>query len=222
MGIFSRARDIISANLNALLDHAEDPHKLVGMMVREMEDTLVELKASCAGAMATRRRVQRELDEMDIRALAWAEKARRAVERGRDGLAREALLEKRRYEDRVRGLQDELAQCDGVVGQYQADMTQLEDKLKSVREKQRVLAERHVHALAKRRAEVNIRRVDTSEAMARLDCFQERIDQMEAEAGLVNFGRKPTLEQRFVALEDNDLDEELDRLKAEVAQHAEA
>jgi len=214
MGIFTRARDIISANINALLDDAEDPEKLVNMMVREMEDTLVELKASCAGAMAARRRIEREHSDLQVRDAVWADKAQLAVDRGRDDLAREALVEKRRYANGATALEDELAKCDDVLVQYRQEIAQLEDKLKGVREKQRVLVERHTHARNKRRAEQHIRRVDTSEALRRFDLFEGRLDKMEAEGDLVNFGRKRTLEDRFAELEGGeDVDAELGRLK---------
>jgi phage shock protein A len=218
MGIFSRARDIISANVSALLDKAEDPEKLVGLMVREMEDTLVELKASCAGAMATRRKIEHELENTRARVEVWADKARLAVEKDRDDLAREALAQKARYVDRGASMEQELVQCDDVIGQYQGDIVQLEDKLKTVLEKQRVLIERHTHAVRKQRAQVNIRRVDTSDALARFDAFEHRIDRMEADAGLVNFGREPSLEQRFDALleQDEAIEAELASLKADV------
>ena len=84
MGIFTRVRDIISANINTMLEKAEDPEKLIKLMIREMEDTLVEIKASCAGAMATKKKNQRELEEAEDRSESWGEKAQLAVDKGRD------------------------------------------------------------------------------------------------------------------------------------------
>src|SRR5215467_12325943 len=95
MGIFTRVSDIISSNINAMLDKAEDPEKLIRLMIQEMEDTLVEIKASCAGVMATKKRVQRELDEVMARAEQWGQRAQLAMNKGREDLAREALVEKR-------------------------------------------------------------------------------------------------------------------------------
>ena len=140
MGIFTRVRDIISANINSMLDKAEDPEKLVKLMIREMEDTLVEVKASCAGAMATKKKVQRESEKAAENANAWEQKAELAIEKGRDDLAREALVEKKRYTERGDALESELEQCDGLVGQYQGDISQLEEKLDAAREKQRMFA----------------------------------------------------------------------------------
>ena len=168
MGIFSRVRDIISSNINAMLDKAEDPEKLVKLMIQEMEDTLVDIKASCAGAMAEKKKIERALDETADRAEQWASKAELAVEKGREDLAREALLEKRRYRDRALTLEEEAEQCDGLVGQYQTDIMQLEEKLASAREKQRMLVQRHIHAQRKKKAEKGIRHYETSDALLRV------------------------------------------------------
>ena len=215
MGIFTRVRDIISSNLNTMLEKAEDPEKLVKLMIREMEDTLVEIKASCAGAMATKKKIQRNIDEIIARADAWESKAQLAVSKSRDDLAREALLEKRRYTDRLDALNTEIGSAESLVTDYQADITKLEDKLASAREKQRLLVQRHVRATQKMRTEQNVRRVDTSDAMARFDNFEERIERMESDAELVNYGRKPSLDEEFRRLEDDDeLEQELNALKS--------
>lgn len=222
MGIFTRMRDIISSNINAMLDKAEDPEKLVRLMIQEMEDTLVEIKASCAGAMATRKKIARRLEEARNRIQLWADRAELAVSKGREDLAREALFEKRRYADRVRSLEDELAQCDTLIEQYQDDIMQLETKLAGVREKQRVLVQRHIHALSKKRAQQDIRRADTSEAFVRFERFEGRIERMEAEADLVNFGRKNSLDTQFDNLEkDEEIEAELQGLKERSSEKSE-
>jgi len=207
MGIFTRFRDIVSANLNAMLDRAEDPEKLIRLMIREMEDTLVELKASCAGVMANSRKIQRQLSEIRSRVRHWEERAEVAVNKGRDDLAREALVEKRRYTERADGLDRESMECDALIEQYQDDIRQLEQKLQSAREKQRVLVQRHIHANKRREAQEEIRRMDTSEAFMKFEQLENRIERMEAEADLVNFGRKPELE---VTLDDLALDDEIE------------
>jgi len=215
MGIFTRFRDIISANINAMLDRAEDPEKLVKLMIREMEDTLVELKATCAGMMADRKKVERRLEEARGRANLWTERARLAVDKGRDDLAREALMEKRRFSGMVRKLDVELIDQEGLIGQYRDDIQQLEDKLHKAREKQRLLVQRHIHANQARKAQEEIRRADGYETLAKFEDLEQRIDRMEAEADLVNFGRKPTLDAAFEELlADEDIEKELTALKA--------
>lgn len=222
MGVFSRVRDIISSNINTMLDKAEDPQKLVKLMIQEMEDTLVEIKAACAGAMAARKRVQNDLDEVQARAGAWEEKASLAVRKGREDLAREALLEKRRYLERGEGLDKEAAQLAALVQRYQDEIAQLEDKLNTAREKQRLLIQRHIHAQRKKRAQTDIRRFETSDAFVRFQQFEGRIDRMEAEADLVNHARKASLEDEFAHLEkDEDIERDLNALKAKAASREE-
>ncbi len=215
MGIFTRVRDIISSNINAMLDGAEDPEKMVKLIIREMEDTLIEVKANCAAGMAVKKKVRRELDAVQSYAKTWDGKAQLAIDKGREDLAREALFERRRYLDRTEALEEELEQAKGLVKQSQDEIMQLEDKLGAAREKQRVLVQRHKQAKTKRRAQNGIRKFDTADAFHRFEEFQQRIDRMEADANLVNYGRKPSLAEEFEALEtDDDIERELAELKA--------
>ena len=222
MGIFTRFRDIISSNINAILDKAEDPEKLIKLMIREMEDTLVEIKAACAGAMASNKKVQRQLDTLHDRIRYWEEKAALAIKKGRDNLAREALVEKRRYTRRVDGLENDISEHNLLIEQYQDHIRQLEDKLKSARDKQRLLVQRHIHANRKRQAQEEILRVDSSEAMLKFDDLENRIERMEAEADLVNFGKKTALEAEFDTLGvDEEIEKELQALKTPLSKPAE-
>lgn len=215
MGIFTRFRDIISSNINAMLDKAEDPEKLIKMIIREMEDTLVEIKASCAGVMANSKKVQRQMEEFQTRSKYWEEKASLAVNKGRDDLAREALVEKRRYTDRASAIEQEAIEHNALIEQYQEDILQLEDKLRSAHEKQRMLVQRHIHANRKKRAQEEIRRMDSSEAILKFEELENRIERMEAEADLINFGRKPTLEGELDSLlVDDEIEKELKSLKS--------
>ena len=214
MSIFSRFRDIVNSNINSMLDQAEDPEKLVRLMIQEMEDTLIDLKASCAGAIAARKKVGRSFDELTGRAANWEYKAKLALDKGREELAREALMEKRRATEGITSLDKEIAGLDEVVRNYRTDITQLEEKLGGAREKQRVLVQRHIQAQHKITAQTQIRRVDTQDALLRYEQFEARIERMEAEADLINHGRKPSLEEQFAQLErDEDIEKELESLK---------
>jgi phage shock protein A len=221
MGIFTRLRDIVNSNINAMLDKAEDPEKLIRLMIQEMEDTLVEIRVSCADAMATKKKVEREREEMSTLIRQWEERAQLAVNKGREDLAREALLEKRRYHERTGKLAEELSQCGDLIDQYQADIVQLESKLNTAREKQRILVQRHVHAQHKKRAEMDIRRMETSDAIIRFEQFENRIERMEAEADMINYGRKNSLKEEITSLQgDEELEKELKDLKASLAKKA--
>ncbi len=223
MGIFTRFRDIVSSNINAMLDQAEDPEKMIKLMIREMEDTLVEIKAACAGAMAEKKKVVRRLEEVRGRAELWEERARLAVAKQRDDLAREALVEKRRFATMVEKLDADVIEHDGLINQYQDDIQQLEDKLHKAREKQRMLVQRHIHATRSRKAREEIRRADNYASIAKFDELEQRIERMEAEADLVNFGRQPNLDDAFDDLRaDDDIERELAAIKASQTRSADA
>ncbi|SMC65006.1 phage shock protein A (PspA) family protein [Desulfocicer vacuolatum DSM 3385] len=215
MGIFTRFKDIITANMNSMLDKAEDPEKMIKMMIREIEDTLVELKTSCAGAIASQKKVQRNLDNVRERLNQWNTRAELAVIKGRDDLAREALMEKKRFSGKIDILEEEFTQHGALVEQYQEEIRQLEDKLKTSREKQRMLVQRQIHARRKKQAGEDIRRMDNHETLARFDKMESRIEQMEAEADLVNYGVKSSLDEQFEEIiMDDDIEQELQRLKS--------
>ena len=214
MGIFTRFRDIISSNINAMLDKAEDPEKLIRLMIREMEDTLVEIKTACAGVMAGRKKIARQLDGLRTRARYWEEKAELAVKMDRDDLAREALVEKRKFIRQTETLENEISEHDLLIEQYQNDIRQLEEKLKSARDKQRLLVQRHIHAHNKIQAQKEIQRFDSTQTLMKFDEFENRIEHMEAEADLVNYGKKTSLEEELERLSvDEEIESELQALK---------
>jgi phage shock protein A len=215
MGIFTRFRDIVSANINAMLDRAEDPEKLIKLMIREMEDTLVELKSACAGTIASRKKISRQLEDIQDKEAFWDQKAGLAVSKGRDDLARQALLEKRRFAQRAEAVEQELNELQSIVGQYQDDIQELENKLRSAREKQRMLVQRHIRAQRKKKAHEEIRRMDSAQVMQKFDEMETHIERMEAEADLVNYGRKSGLEEAFEELSaDDDIERQLQALKS--------
>jgi len=164
--------------------------------------------------MAENKKVERQLQGIDKRVDYWESKANLAVNKGRDDLAREALLEKRRYAQRAGSLTTELTEHDDLLAQYKDDIRQLEDKLKTAREKERLLVQRHIHAAGKKRAQEEMRRMDSADAIFKFEELEQRIDQMESEADLVNFGRKPTLEDELERLSlDEEIESELKALK---------
>ncbi|MFP6617065.1 MAG: PspA/IM30 family protein [Candidatus Hydrogenedentota bacterium] len=219
MGIFTRVRDIVNSNINSALDKAENPEKLIKQMIREMEDTLVEIKAACAGAMAGRKKAERDANDATSLVKHWTERAELAVTHGRENLAREALRAKQRFTNEAETTQTVIDQLAGLVDQYKSDIVQIENKLQGAREKQRVLVQRHVHAQKHKKVQMEIRKLDTSGVMIRFDEFEQRLDRAKADGDLVNFGRpKPySLEQEFVYMErDETIEDELNALKAKV------
>lgn len=215
MGIFTRFRDIVSANMNSMLERAEDPEKMIKLMIHEMEDTLIELKSSCAGVIAGRKKLERKTEEITDKRNLWADRAELAVSKGRDDLAREALTEKKRYSQVAESLDNEINEHSGLIEQYKEDIVELENKLNNAKEKKRILIQRHKRANGKKRAQEEIRRSNSSDTMVRFDKLESRIEQMEAEADLVNIKRKPTLEEHFEDLAtDEEIENELAKMKA--------
>ena len=215
MGIFTRFKDIIASNISSMLDNAEDPEKLIKLMIREMEDTLIEIKSSCASTIAEQKKVERLFDGMVEKENFWVKKAKLAVEKGKDNLARQALQQKRIYAQKAETVEEELMELGSIVDQYRNDIEELENKLKSAREKQRLLVQRHIRAKSKKNAQEEIRRADSIEIMQKFETLENHIERMEAEADLVNYGRPATLEDEFDALEaDDDIEAELDKLKS--------
>ena len=218
MGIFSRFKDIVSSNLSAMLDKAEDPEKLIRLMIQEMEETVVEIKAGTASLMADRTRIGREKDAAASRMDLWEDRARLAVEKGREDLAREALMEKHRMQKAVDGLDAEQARFDALIEQAREDIGQLEAKLEGARERQRSLIKRHARAGERKRARNDVGRAASADAMMRFEHFERRVERMEAEAELagpnVGSSGSRSLEDEFALLEGADtIEAELEALK---------
>jgi len=182
MGVFSRLKDIVNSNINSMVDKAEDPEKLIKLMIMEMEDTLVEIKASAAGVMATRKKAEREYESYLARAKEWGAKARLAIDKEREDLAREALQEKHHFMKMAESQKRELVEFNALIEQYQDDIRLLEGKLSEAREKHRVLLQRHIHAHGAKRVQTQIRKAETSGAFARFEHLEHRVDRVEAEA----------------------------------------
>lgn len=215
MGIFTRFKDIVASNMNAMLDKAEDPEKLIKLMIREMEDTLIEIKSSCAGTIASHKKLERFLDTVMEKENFWAQKAELAVNKGKDNLARQALKEKRDYSMKTQSIENELNELNAIIEQYRNDIQELENKLKSAREKQRMLVQRHIRATRKKRAQEEIRRSESPGVNKKFEELENHIERMEAEADLVNYGRNPDLEEQFNALADDEaIEQELNKLKS--------
>jgi phage shock protein A len=214
MGIFTRFRDIVASNINGMLDRAEDPEKLIKLMIQEMEDTLIELKSACAGVMAERKKIETRREVVAGRVDYWAAKAELAVSKGRDDLAREALVEKRRFSEAGEAITAAIAEHEALLDQYKADIDQLEEKLKSAYEKQRILVQRHIHARRKMEAQEDIRHFDSIDTVARFEEFEKQVDRMEAEADLVHPARSPELKTELEKLSlDDEIEGELQALK---------
>ncbi|MGV3554840.1 MAG: phage shock protein PspA [Croceibacterium sp.] len=216
MGIFSRTRDIIAANFNELLEQADDPSKMIRMIIMEMEETLVEVRASAARTIADQKEMHRHTVKLERLQADWAEKAQLALSKDREDLARAALLEKKRASDMADQLKQEIAVLDDALRAYEQDIAKLQNRLREARSRQTQIAARLESAenRVKLRSLMTNERVD--DALARFDQLERKVDYAEGRADALSIadGTKPTLADEISALESSDkVDEELEEMK---------
>ena len=217
MGIFSRTRDIIAANFNELLEQADDPAKMIRMIIMEMEETLVEVRASAARTIADQKEMHRHTVRLDKLQADWGDKAQLALSKDREDLARAALLEKKKAADMADQLKQEIGVLDDALRAYEQDIAKLQNRLREARSRQSQIAARLESAenRAKLRSLMTSDRVD--DALARFDQLERRVDYAEGRADALSIADgtdKPSLADEISALEGSDkIDEELEEMK---------
>ncbi len=219
MGIFSRMSDIINSNLNALLDQAEDPQKMIRLIIQEMEDTLVEVRSSSARVLADRKAAARRLKQVQEEAQSWELKARLAVNKGREDLARAALQEKHAIEDEVVVVETELQAADEHIAQLSTEIGQLQQKLSDAKSRQQALLMRSQTVESRIKVKRQMHREALDTAFQRFEHFERRIDNLESQLELLDVGRDvaPDLAAEIESLQqDERISDELQRLKAEL------
>ncbi len=209
MGIFSRMGDIINANLNAALEKAEDPAKMIRLMIQEMEDTLVEVRSATAKCIAEKKERSRLLKRLEQQQLDWERKAELALDKGREDLARAALAEKTTLADRIGYLKEEIEVYDDELARYDEDIGKLQAKLTDARNRQRALVMRHRSANHHLKTRKQVYNDSIDEMLTRFDAAEERIERIESESEALDMGRKGrSLDSEFDQLERNDRVEE--------------
>jgi phage shock protein A len=221
MGIFSRMTDIINSNINSMLDQAEDPEKMIRLIIQEMEDTLVEVRSSSAKVLADRKAAARRFEQVETEAASWEEKARLAISKGREDLARAALQEKRAIEEEVTVVQDELAATDEHILQLNQEVAQLQQKLSDAKAKQKAMLMRSKTVESRIKVKRQIQREALDNAFQRFEHYERRMDTLESQLEAMDVGREvpPDLAAEINALQEDDLiNDELERLKSEMGE----
>ena len=222
MGIFSRFSDIINSNLTALLDRAEDPAKMVRMMIQEMEETLVEVRTSSARVLADRKEQERRLLRLQQDVQDWESKARLALGKGRDDLARAALTEKQAVEETVRLAERELKVIEEQLSVLNEEIGQLQQKLDDAKAKQQSLLAREQTSRSRMDIRRSSNREKLEEAFRKFEAYERKMDNMEAEVEAQDLGRSRTLHDEFAEFERNDkVESELEALKASMHRRSE-
>ncbi len=217
MGIFSRTRDIIAANFTDMLDKADDPSKMIRMIILEMEETLVEVRASAARTIADQKEMHRHTVKLDRLQADWGEKAQLALSKDREDLARAALVEKKKASDMSEQLKAEIAVLDDALRAYEQDIAKLQNRLREARSRQTAIAARLESAENRAKLRTLMSTERTDEALARFDQLERRVDYAEGRAdalSIADSSGKPSLSDEIAALEGSDkVDEELEEMK---------
>ena len=217
MGIFSRMTDIINANLNAMLDKAEDPEKMVRLIIQEMEDTLVEVRSTSVRALARKKELQRHVAVMQGEMAEWQRKAELALSKDREDLARAALAAKARTADAIADHEKELKHVEGEIAKLDEDTGKLKAKLADAKQRQKAIILRAASADSRLKVKRQIHDGRMENAMLKFEKYEAKIDGLEAQLESYDLGQVRTLKEQFAELEQGEkLDAELEALKAKL------
>jgi phage shock protein A len=218
MGIFTRFSDIVNSNINAILDKAEDPEKIVRLMIQEMEDTLVEVRSAAARSIADKKDLNRKLAHLEREQSDWDGKAELALRKGREDLAKAALVEKSRASSAAEIIRSDYAAVDEGLTKLNEDISRLESKLEDAKTRQKALLARHKTANSRLAARKKIHDYKIDDAMIRFEQYTRRIDDVEGRIEAYDLGLPKDLNHEFAGLEaEESIARELDDLKKRVS-----
>lgn len=216
MGIFSRFTDIVNSNLNALLDKAEDPEKMVRLIIQEMEDTLVEVRSASAKTLASKKEIAGQIGKYENDASDWGAKAELALNKDREDLARAALQEKKKCVEAAQSLRKELDVIDEQISKLQDEIGQLQEKLADAKSRQKTIIMRQKTVSSRLEVKRTLDSGKVDAAMGRFEQYERKIDDLESQVEAYDLGKK-TLQDEFAELESGEkVDEELAELKAKM------
>ena len=214
MGIFSRFTDIVNSNINSILEKAEDPEKIVRLMIQEMEDTLVEVRSTAARAIADKKELKRKVAALDREQHEWQQKAELAITKGRDDLARAALQEKARVVEAVTALKAQYSAVEDGLAKLNDDIARLEEKLADAKSRQKALIMRHQTATRRLQVREKLHDYKIEDALVRFEQFERKMENVEGRVEAYDLGLKKDLKRQFTSLESEEkVEAELKDLK---------
>ena len=215
MGIFSRMSDIMNSNVHAMLDKAEDPEKMVRLIIQEMEDTLVEVRSTAVRAIARKKEIGRHVSVLHSEVSDWQSKAELAISKDREDLARAALVAKNRAAERADELTAEAKVIDEEINKLDEDTATLKAKLKDAKARQKAMILRQQSAASRLKVKQQVNDTRMQDAMLKFEAYENRIDGLEAQVESYDLGQPKSLQEEFSALETDDkIEGELAALKA--------
>ena len=218
MGIFTRFSDIVNSNINSILDKAEDPEKIIRLMIQEMEDTLVEVRSAAARSIADKKDLNRKIEALDREKNDWADKAELAMRKEREDLAKAALVEKSRVAAAVDVLKEDYFAVEDGLTKLNEDIARLESKLEDAKARQKSLLARHKTASSRLAARKKIHDYKIDDAMVRFEAYTRRIDDVEGRVEAYDMGLPKDINHEFASLEaEESVSEEFNALKERVA-----
>lgn len=216
MGIFSRFSDIVNSNLNALLDKAEDPEKMVRLIIQEMEDTLVEVRSSSAKTIAEKKELQRLVSRLEEETNDWQAKAELALSKARDDLARAALIERQKAAEQAAAVNRDIANLDEHISKLQDEVGQLQEKLADAKARQKSMLMRQQTVASRLEVKKTLDSNRINDAIYKFERYEQKIDSLEAQVEAYDLGKK-SLKDEFAELAAQDkIDNELAALKAKM------
>jgi phage shock protein A len=216
MGIFSRLSDIINSNINSLLDKAEDPEKMIRMVIQEMEETLVEVRSTSARIIADKKELVRRNSKLAKQAEDWQQKAELALSKDREDLAKAALLEKSAISDVIELVQEDMKKLDESLNKLSSEIEQLQTKLNDARTRQKAILMRHTATKSRKTVNTQLRNSSIDDAINKFDHYEKKIEIMESEIEASDIGNR-CIAAEFDALEkEGKIDEELEALKTKL------
>ena len=216
MGIFSRLSDIINSNINSLLDKAEDPEKMIRMVIQEMEETLVEVRSTSARIIADKKELVRRNSKLANQAEDWQQKAELALSKDREDLAKAALLEKSAINDVIELVQEDMKKLDESLDKLSSEIEQLQTKLNDARARQKAILMRHTATQSRKTVNTQLRNGSIDDAINKFDHYEKKIEIMESEIEASDIGNRG-IAAEFDALEkEGKIDKELEALKTKL------